>query len=180
MKEHIKRVDRILKYKGSILDIYTDVIETPDGHRAEWDYIDHRGAAAVVPVLDDGRLLMVRQYRDALDRETIEITAGGLNGWDEPTINAAARELEEETGYRSDKLVSVVTAVAFCNEVVDVYLATDLVKTSQHLDEDEFIDVEKYTLDELKDMIFAGTIQDSKTISAVLAYDALLNRKKNN
>ena len=178
MKEHIKRVDRILKYKGSILDIYTDVIETPDGHRAEWDYIDHRGAAAVVPVLDDGRLLMVRQ-----DRETIEIPAGGLNGWDEPTINAAARELEEETGYRSDnltKLVSVVTAVAFCNEVVDVYLATDLVKTSQHLDEDEFIDVEKYTLDELKDMIFAGTIQDSKTISAVLAYDALLNRKKNN
>ena len=173
MKEHIKRVDRILKYKGSILDIYTDVIETPDGHRAEWDYIDHRGAAAVVPVLDDGRLLMVRQYRDALDRETIEIPAGGLN----------ARELEEETGYRSDnltKLVSVVTAVAFCNEVVDVYLATGLVKTSQHLDEDEFIDVEKYTLDELKDMIFAGTIQDSKTISAVLAYDALLNRKKNN
>ena len=167
MKEHIKRVDRILKYNGSILDIYTD----------------HRGAAAVVPVLDDGRLLMVRQYRDALDRETIEIPAGGLNGWDEPTINAAARELEEETGYRSDnltKLVSVVTAVAFCNEVVDVYLATDLVKTSQHLDEDEFIDVEKYTLDELKDMIFAGTIQDSKTISAVLAYDALLNRKKNN
>ena len=158
MKEHIKRVDRILKYKGSILDIYTDVIETPDGHRAEWDYIDHRGAAAVVPVLDDGRLLMVRQYRDALDRETIEIPAGGLNGWDEPTINAAARELEEETGYRSDnltKLVSVVTAVAFCNEVVDVYLATDLVKTSQHLDEDEFIDVEKYTLDELKDMIFS-------------------------
>ena len=148
MKEHIKRVDRILKYKGSILD----------GHRAEWDYIDHRGAAAVVPVLDDGRLLMVRQYRDALDRETIEIPAGGLNGWDEPTINAAARELEEETGYRSDnltKLVSVVTAVAFCNEVVDVYLATDLVKTSQHLDEDEFIDVEKYTLDELKDMIFS-------------------------
>lgn len=139
------------------------------------------GAAAVVPVLDDGRLLMVRQYRDALDRETIEIPAGGLNGWDEPTINAAARELEEETGYRSDnltKLVSVVTAVAFCNEVVDVYLATDLVKTSQHLDEDEFIDVEKYTLDELKDMIFAGTIQDSKTISAVLAYDALLNRKR--
>ena len=77
MKEQIKRVDRILKYKGSILDIYTDVIETPDGHRAEWDYIDHRGAAAVVPVLDDGRLLMVRQYRDALDRETIEIPAGG-------------------------------------------------------------------------------------------------------
>ena len=69
MKEHIKRVDRILKYKGSILDIYTDVIETPDGHRAEWDYIDHRGAAAVVPVLDDGRLLMAGMSRQLMRRQ---------------------------------------------------------------------------------------------------------------
>jgi len=182
MKEHIKRVDRILKYKGSILDIYSDVIETPDGHRANWDFIDHKGAAAVVPVLDDGRIIMVKQYRNALDRETIEIPAGGLNGWDEPTIEAAARELEEETGYKSDnltKLISVVTAVAFCNEVIDVYVADNLVKTSQHLDEDEFIDVESYSLEELKEMIFAGKIQDSKTISAILAYDALNNQKEN-
>ncbi len=182
MKEHIKRVDRILKHKGSILDIYSDVIETPDGHRANWDFIDHKGAAAVVPVLDDGRIIMVKQYRNALDRETIEIPAGGLNGWDEPTIKAAARELEEETGYKSDnltKLISVVTAVAFCNEVIDVYVADNLVKTSQHLDEDEFIDVESYGLKELKEMIFAGKIQDSKTISAILAYDALNNRKEN-
>lgn len=182
MKEHIKRVDRILRYKGSILDIYSDVIETPDGHRANWDFIDHKGAAAVVPVLDDGRIIMVKQYRNALDRETIEIPAGGLNGWDEPTIKAAARELEEETGYKSDnltKLISVVTAVAFCNEVIDVYVADNLVKTSQHLDEDEFIDVESYSLKELKEMIFAGEIQDSKTISAILAYDALNNRKEN-
>lgn len=182
MKEHIKRVDRILRYKGSILDIYSDVIETPDGHRANWDFIDHKGAAAVVPVLDDGRIIMVKQYRNALDRETIEIPAGGLNGWDEPTIKAAARELEEETGYKSDnltKLISVVTAVAFCNEVIDVYVADNLVKTSQHLDEDEFIDVESYSLKELKEMIFEGKIQDSKTISAILAYDALNNRKEN-
>lgn len=182
MKEHIKRVDRILRYKGSILDIYSDVIETPDGHRANWDFIDHKGAAAVVPVLDDGRIIMVKQYRNALDRETIEIPAGGLNGWDEPTIKAAARELEEETGYKSDnltKLISVVTAVAFCNEVIDVYVADNLVKTSQHLDEDEFIDVESYSLKDLKEMIFAGKIQDSKTISAILAYDALNNRKEN-
>ena len=92
MKEHIKRVDRILKYKGSMLEIYTDVIETPEGHRANWDYIEHHGAAAVVPVLDDGRLLMVRQYRDALDRETIEIPAGGLNGWDDWVIGLRLEE----------------------------------------------------------------------------------------
>jgi len=179
--DRIKRVDRILKYKGSILDFYTDVIESPDGHRADWDFIDHRGAAAVVPVLPDGRLLMVRQFRNSLDRDTIEIPAGGLDGWDEPTIKAAARELEEETGYKSDnlvKLISVVTAVAFCNEVIDVYLARDLIKTEQHLDQDEFIEVEAYSLEELKDMIFAGKIQDSKTVASVFAYESYINSNK--
>lgn len=170
--EHIKRVGRELKYKGTILDMYADTIRTSEGHEAEWDFIDHKGAAAVVPVLSDGRLLLVRQYRNALDRETLEIPAGGLNG-DEPTKQAAARELEEETGYKSDKLsllISVATAVAFCNEIVDVYLAEDLVKTQQNLDEDEFIDVEAYYPEEIADMIYSGKIQDSKTIAAVMAY----------
>lgn len=179
--DRVNRIDRTLKYKGTILDFYADTIESPDGHRAVWDFIDHRGAAAVVPVLDDGRLVMVRQYRNALDRETIEIPAGGLDGWDEPTIKAAARELEEETGYHSDnlvKLISVVTAVAFCNEVIDVYLATNLVKTKQSLDQDEFINVELYTVEELKDKIFSGEIQDSKTISAVMAYDSYRREHK--
>ncbi len=178
--KHIKRVDRILQYSGSMLDMYKDIIETPDGNIAEWDYIEHKGAAAVVPVLDDGSILMVRQFRDSVDRETLEIPAGGLNGWSEPTIEAAARELEEETGYRSDnltKLISIVTAIAFCNEVIDVYVAQNLVKTKQNLDEDEYIDVEAYTLSELKDKIFSGEIQDSKTVSAILAYESYRNEK---
>ena len=178
--EHIKRVDRILQYSGSMLDMYKDIIETPDGNIAEWDYIEHKGAAAVVPVLDDGSILMVRQFRDSVDRETLEIPAVGLNGWSEPTIEAAARELEEETGYRSDnltKLISIVTAIAFCNEVIDVYVAQNLVKTKQNLDEDEYIDVEAYTLSELKDKIFSGEIQDSKTVSAILAYESYRNEK---
>lgn len=170
--EHIQRVGRELKYKGTILSMYTDTIQVPNGNVAHWDFIDHKGAAAVVPVLPDGRIILVRQYRNALDRETLEIPAGGLNG-DEPTKHAAARELEEETGYYSDKLellISVATAVAFCNEIVDVYLATDLKKTQQHLDEDEYIDVEAYFPEEIADMIYAGKIQDSKTIAAVMAY----------
>lgn len=173
--DQIKRINRELKYKGSILEFYADTIQLPDNSTATWDYIEHRGAAAVIPVTDEGKILMVRQYRNSLDRETLEIPAGGLNGWDEPTKEAAARELEEETGYKSDNLellVSIVTAVAFCNEIIDIYVATNLVKTEQHLDEAEFIDVESYTLDQLKDMIFSGKLQDSKTISAVLAYDA--------
>lgn len=171
--EHVKRVGRELKYTGSILSMYADKISTPDGRIATWDFIEHSGAAAVIPVLEDGRILMVRQYRNALDRETLEIPAGGLNGADEPTKTAAARELEEETGYRSDNLellISIVTAVAFCNEIVDIYVARDLEKTHQHLDEGEFIDVEAYSIEELTGMIYSGKIQDSKTIAAIMSY----------
>jgi ADP-ribose pyrophosphatase len=102
----------------------------------------------------------------------LEIPAGGLNP-DEPTIDAAARELEEETGYKCgkiEKLISIRTTVAFCNEKIDIYLATELVKTKQHLDDDEYVNVEVYTLEELVRMIYDGEIEDSKTISAVLAY----------
>lgn len=176
--EHIKRIGRELKYSGSILNMYSDTISVPNGNIAHWDFIEHMGAAAVIPVLEDGRILLVRQYRNALDRETIEIPAGGLNGNDEPTIIAAARELEEETGYKSENLellISVVTAVAFCNEVIDIYVAKDLKKTAQNLDEDEFIEVEAYRVEEIEDMIYKGKIQDSKTIAAIMAY---INKSK--
>lgn len=172
--EHIKRVNRELAYKGSILEFYKDTIVTSEGKTAYWDHIEHKGAAAVVPVLDDGRIVMVRQFRNSLDSETLEIPAGGFEK-DESPKTAAIRELEEETGYKATednvtKLISVITAVAFCNEVIDIYVAQGLVKTKQHLDEGEYINVECYTLDELKKMIFSGEIQDSKTISAILAY----------
>jgi ADP-ribose pyrophosphatase len=116
---------------------------------------------------------MVRQFRNALDRETLEIPAGGLNSVDEPTDAAAMRELEEETGYKTDKLellLSLRTTVAFCNEKIDVYVAKDLKPSKQHLDEDEYLDVVSYDLDELIQMIYDCKIQDSKTVAALLAY----------
>lgn len=170
--DKINRLDRELVFKGSIIDMYKDTIKTPDGHIAKWDFIKHKGAAAVVPVLDDGRLLMVKQYRNALDRETIEIPAGGKN-LDEEFITCATRELEEETGYASDELeflISVNTTVAFCDERIDIFVARNLKKTSQHLDEDEYVDVCAYDLKDLLDMIYAGTIKDGKTIAAISTY----------
>ena len=147
----IKRVNRVLEHRGSILDIYTDYMELPDGKIEKWDYVEHRkGAAAVVPVLPDGRLLLVRQYRNALERFTLEIPAGSRDSVSEPTIECASRELEEETGYRCDNLeflLSLRTTVAFCNEMVDVYVARNLIPSEQHLDEGEFIDLEPYTLE---------------------------------
>ena len=146
----------------------------------EWDFVSHRkGAAAVVAVREDGKLLMVRQYRNALERMTLEIPAGARDSVTEDTKVCAARELEEETGYRSENLsflLSLRTTVAFCDEFIDVYLARDLVKSTQHLDEGEAIDVEAHDVDELCEMIYAGKIQDSKTVSAILAYKNLLNK----
>ena len=173
MAEEFKRLNRELVYHGAIVDFYKDTVQVPNGNVVEWDYIGHKGAAAVVPVREDGKLLMVRQYRNALDRYTLEIPAGGLNGSDEPTRDAAARELEEETGYRSDELewlITVRTTVAFCNEKIDIYLARDLKPGKQHLDEDENINVEAYSVEELKQMIFDCKIQDSKTICGILTY----------
>lgn len=173
MAEEFKRIKRELVAKGHIIDYYQDTMQIPNGNVAVWDFIEHKGAAAMVAVREDGKLLMVRQYRNALERETLEIPAGGLNGPDEPTDLAAARELEEETGYRCEDpefLISIRTTVAFCNEKIDIYVARDLIPSAQHLDEDEFINVEAYTVEELVDMIYAGKLQDSKTVAAILAY----------
>ncbi len=172
MKE-FKRLKRELVANGAIIDYYQDTMLIPNGNVAKWDFIDHKGAAAVIAVKDDGKLLMVRQYRNALERETLEIPAGGLNGREEPTDVAAKRELEEETGFVCDKvelLVSIYTTVAFCNEKIDIYVAKDLKPGHQHLDEDEFINVAAYSVDELKQMILEGKIQDSKTICGILSY----------
>lgn len=171
--EKFKRLNRELVYKGSIIDFYKDTVLVPNGNVVKWDFIGHNGAAAVVPVTDDGKILMVRQYRNALDRYTLEIPAGGLNGADEPGKTAAARELEEETGYRSENLewlITIRTTVAFCNEKIDIYVARNLIPSHQHLDEDEYINVEAYTVEELCEKICAGEMEDSKTIAAIMCY----------
>lgn len=168
----IIRVKRELQCEGAITKYYKDIVVLPNGQAEIYDFVGHNGAAAAVGVLPDGKLVMVRQYRNALDRFTLEIPAGGLNP-DEPTIDAAARELEEETGYRCgkiEKLITIRTTVAFCNEKIDIYLATELVKTEQHLDEDEFVNIELHAIEELERMIYDGTIEDAKTIAAILAY----------
>lgn len=175
MSDEVKRVGRELVYEGKILNVYRDHMEFSNGHTAEWDYIHHDGAAAVVPVMADGKILMVRQYRNALERETLEIPAGKLDAPGEPGIECSRRELEEETGYRSDDLewlLTLRTTVAFCNEKIEIYVARNLLPSRQNLDEDEFVDVKAYSVEELKERIFAGEIEDSKTIAAILAYES--------
>lgn len=172
--ELVKRLKRELVYQGTILDVYKDTVEA-NGHKAEWDFIHHHGAAAVVPVTKDGKILMVRQYRNALDRETLEIPAGKLDRPDEPKIECAYRELEEETGYRCDHLeylLTVNTTIAFCDEAIDIFVAKDLIPSHQHLDEDEVINVEAWDLEDLKQLIYNGKLTDGKTVAAIMTYAA--------
>jgi len=169
-----KRIGRELIHKGAIVEFYKDKMQLDDGSVHDWDFIKHPGAAAVVPVDADGNIIMVRQFRNALGRYTIELPAGGKNP-DEDFKTCAIRELEEETGYKAGKcelLCDIFTTVALMDERIPIYLATDLIKAKQHLDEDEFLNVEKHSLDELVQMIFEGKLQDSKTICGLLAYKA--------
>lgn len=174
----IKRLARELAYKGKILDIYKDTIQLPNGKIDYWDHIGHRtGAAAVLPVLPDGKILLVHQFRNSLDRLTWELPAGGRDSVDEDYMLCAARELEEETGYRSSKLTKLLelrTTVAFCNELIHIFLAEDLEPGNKHLDEGEDIEVKAFDLEELMQMISEGVLQDSKTVSAILAYKCML------
>ena len=175
--DQIKRIDRKLIHQGTILDIYEDTMLLPNGKTEKWDFVSHRmGAASVLAVKPDGKILMVRQYRNALERETLEVPAGKRDSLTEDTKICAARELEEETGYRAgklEKLLSLKSTVAFCDEMIDVYLATDLEKIGeQNLDESEDIDIEAWDLKDLMQMCYEGTLQDAKTVAAIMAYAA--------
>lgn len=166
-----KRVDRTLVKKGAIIDFYQDTIELPDKKLVKWDFIMHKGASAIVPMDADGKILMVRQYRNALDRYTLEIPAGGLNPG-EDMMTCAIRECEEETGYKAHDVVHLIdvnTTVAFCNEKIGVYFTRNLEPSQQNLDEGEYVSIERYSLDELLDKIYAGEITDGKTVAALTA-----------
>ena len=172
MKQKLLNLELI--YQGKIIEVYQDTIELPDGNIVKYDFIKHNGAAAVVPVTREGKILMVRQDRNAVNRETLEIPAGKRDGEEDPMV-CVRRELEEETGYQCQRLEHLITLdswVAFCDERIDVYVAMDLVPSRQHLDEDEFIDVEEWEIEQLEEMIFSGKIRDAKTIAGLMSYKA--------
>lgn len=174
--EHLKRIKRELSYKGRLLNIYSDTILIDDKKETIYDFIEHKGASAIIPIDSDGNIIMVRQYRNAIDSYTLEIPAGSLNAG-EDNMTCAVRECEEETGYKPKRvshLIDVHTTVAFCNELIKIYYSDDLTPSRQNLDEGEFINVERYSMDELISMIYSGKITDAKTVAGLLA----LNQKK--
>lgn len=180
MSQPYTTIKREEVYKGKIIDLVKDTITLPNGQEAARELVLHNGAAAIVPVDGEGKILFVRQYRHPAQEEVLEIPAGTLEKGEDP-LECAQRELEEETGYIGrmfTHLTSMYTAIGFCTEVIHIYLAEELTESTQNLDEDEFVVVERYTLEEAVKMIFDGTLKDSKTISGILAAKEILAQRK--
>ena len=171
-----RRLSRKTVFEGHLIKVYTDEADLA-GRRVHREVVLHQEASAIIPIDKDGNVLFVEQYRYPVDKVLLEIPAGKVDPG-EDGLTCARRELEEETGYTGEliHLGDVYTTPGFCNELIHLYLAENLVHTHQHLDENEFVNVEAHTVEELKQMIFEGKIEDSKTVAAILAYDAKYNR----
>ncbi|MBP2653772.1 MAG: hydrolase [Firmicutes bacterium] len=165
-----KLIEKQPVLEGRVLNVRVDRVLLPNGKEATREVVEHPGAVAVVPILDGSHVLMVRQYRYPVGKMLLEIPAGKLDIGEKPE-DCARRELEEETGYVAgslEKLTAIYTAPGFSNEIIHIYLAQNLCKTVQKLDDDEFLTVEKYSWPEIKEMLADGAIQDAKTIAGLL------------
>lgn len=176
-----KRIHTKEIYKGKIIDVYCDDILLPNGNKATREYIKHIGAACVVPLTENGEVLMVRQYRYPFEKVLLEVPAGKLDEKSEDPKAAALRELREETGASAEELTylgAYYPTCAYSDEVIHIYLARNLSFGETHFDEDEFIEPERISLETLIEMVMRGEIPDGKTQTALLkAYYYLQNEK---
>lgn len=155
---------------GALLKVYRDRAELPDGTVSVREWIDHPGAAAIVPLFDDGRTLLVRQFRYSPRRIFLEVPAGKVDQNGESPEDVASRELEEETGWRAHRLTpigSTYPCIGYSNEIIHFYLARDLERGRRDLEDGEFMEVEIMPFDEAVAMARRGEILDMKTLTAL-------------
>lgn len=165
-------------WTGRIFNVDRLRVELPDGRVAIRDVVRHPGAVAVVALTEDGRICLVRQYRTALGRVTVEIPAGKLAPGEDP-LECAGRELLEETGMSAEKiafLTTIASSDGFCDELIHIYMATGLEFSRSDPDADEFINVDLVPLEELVDAVLDGRIEDAKTVVGALICDAVMHR----
>lgn len=175
LKETQKSSEKI--FSGKLIDLYFDHVELPNGKSSTREWINHPGAVCIIPILPDGNLCLIRQYRYGPRDEFIEIPAGKLDAGEDPLV-CAKRELQEEIGYIAGKLTfltNIYPAIGFSNEKMWMYLAEDLQLSNQSLDQDEFLELLPLSLEEAIDLIKQGKITDVKTIIGVLWLDRFLS-----
>jgi len=175
LKETQKSSEKI--FSGKLIDLYFDHVELPNGKSSTREWINHPGAVCIIPILPDGNLCLIRQYRYGPRDEFIEIPAGKLDTGEDPLV-CAKRELQEEIGYIAGKLTfltNIYPAIGFSNEKMWMYLAEDLQLSNQSLDQDEFLELFPLSLEEAIDLIKQGKITDVKTIIGILWLDRFLS-----
>ena len=167
-------------YNGKIINVHVDDIELPNGEKAIREIVEHSGGVCVAALTDEKELFFVRQYRYPYKKILLELPAGKLEKGEDP-LKAGLRELEEECGVVADKVIDMGTVyptVAYCSEIIYLFLATGLKSTHQHLDEDEFLSVEKIKVEDAVEMVMNGEISDSKTAVLVLKINNLIKENK--
>ena len=163
-------------YQGRLLDVRSDKVILPNGKTSTREWIKHPGAVCMIPRLPDNKIALIRQYRYPVNKEMIELPAGKLEENENP-VTCAKRELEEEIGYRTEKLTFLTNlhpAIGFADEIMGLYLAEDLVKTTSNKDEDEFLELIPTSLNKAVEMVWKGKITDVKTIIGILWAERLL------
>ena len=173
-----KILSSVRSFEGRLVKVDSVDIELPNGHKTQHEVVRHPGAVCVIALDDQGRVLIVRQYRTALERVTIEGPAGKIDSGEDPE-DAVRRELAEETGYVAGdirRLASIAVAVGYSDEIIHIYMATNLMPGPAHPDDDEFVVAEWVSIESLVDSVLDDRIEDSKTVIAALICDALRHR----
>lgn len=174
-----QRVNRDDKYHGIIVDVHLDDVRLDDGSLAKREVVEHPGGVTILPVDEAGNCYMVRQFRYPAGHMMLEAPAGKLE-YGEDHRECAVRELSEETGFTADELLYLggfYTSPGFSSELLHIYLALGLHAGESHLDEGEFLNVEKLPLQQLVEMVMANQVEDAKTIIAVLKAEKVLKER---
>ncbi len=160
-------------YRGRVVNLKIDEVELPNGRKSKREIIVHRGAAAILPIDNDGNIVMVKQYRKPAEKILLEIPAGTLEEGEDP-LECAKRELIEETGFAAREftpLISFYSTPGFTTERLHIYIAKGLYEESGEMDFDEFIEIEKIPFNEALSMVLEGKIEDAKTIIGILTFN---------
>ncbi|MGX7025562.1 NUDIX hydrolase [Vagococcus hydrophili] len=172
-----KTIKREILYEGKIIDVVLDDVLLPNGKTSKRELVFHNGAVAIIAITPENKMILVKQYRKAVEKSILEIPAGKIEKDETVPMETAKRELEEETGYQAKEIKEIakfISSPGFSNEWLYLYEAKDLVKVENPLpqDEDEFLELMELSLDEAKEKIVTGEICDAKTLYAILYWEA--------
>lgn len=173
-----KTISSEMIYQGKILNLRRDKVSTVGEKESYREIVEHMGGVTLAAITDEGKMVMVKQYRKAAGKVVLEAPAGKLEPGEDPRLTAI-RELREETGYTAktlEHITSFYSSIGYSEEVLHLYLATDLIPGETDFDESEAIEIEEWDIDELKQMVLNGTVEDGKTIAAILITAAKMER----